>query len=200
MSSTHDWSIPANTDHVFAIREGVKQFSEGGVTHLVLEVIAYAVDEAIAGTTDQVRVMLHLDGSICVADNGRGTEVREVAGMPMVKPIMTTPDLRFFGIADAPLLPDGRVRSGISVVAVMSEWLTHTNQRGGSGWTQRYEYGLPHGPLMEVKGGESTGTTVCFRPDVAVFGHDKVSVQVLSSLCAKYDGVVDFVIQEEQAD
>lgn len=96
MSSTHDWSVPANIDHILAIQKDVRQFSEGGITHLVLEVIAYAVDEAIAGTTDQVRVTLHLDGSICVADNGRGTEVREVAGRQMVKPIMATPDLRSF--------------------------------------------------------------------------------------------------------
>jgi len=199
LSNTHDWSVATDTDHVLAIQRDVKKFAEGGITHLVLEVIAYAVDEAIEGSTDQIRVTLHKDGSVCVADNGRGTEVRGISGIPMVKPIMATRDLRFFGINDAPLLPDGRVRSGISIVAAMSEWLTHTNRRSGRGWTQRYEYGLPHGPLMEVKGEESTGTTVCFRPDVAVFGHDKVSAQVLSNLCAKYDGVVDFVIQEEQA-
>lgn len=199
MSSTHDWSVTVDTDHLLAIQRDVKQFTKGGVMHLVLEVIAYAVDEVIEGTTDQIRVTLHKDGSVCVADNGRGTAVREMSDMPMVKPIMTTPDLRFFGISDAPHLPDGLVRSGISVVAALSEWMIHTNRRSNGSWTQRYEHGLPCSPLTAISGNGTTGTTVCFCPDVAVFGHDKVSAPVLSNLCTKYDGVVDFVIQEEQA-
>ena len=198
MSSTHDWSALANTDHVLAVQNDFKQFSEGGITHLILEVIAYAVDEAIEGTTDQVSITLRKDGSICIADNGRGTQTREVAGIKIVKPIMATPDLRFFGIADAPLLPDGRVRSGISVVSAMSEWLTHTNRRDSRGWMQRYEYGLPSGPLMEVVGDGATGTVVCFHPDATVFGPDNVSAQTLRELCIEFGRVVDIAILDEQ--
>ena len=185
----------ANTEHVLEIRNGVKRFSEGGITHLVLEVLAYPVDEAIAGTTDRVRVTLHADGSISVEDNGRGTMVRySDAGAPMVKPIMATPDLRFFGVVDAPLLPDGRVRSGMSVVAAMSEWLIHTNRRDGRGWVQRYARGLPQGPLTEVAGDEATGTSVCFRPDATVFGREAASAPSLLAVCAGFGGIVDIAL------
>jgi topoisomerase-4 subunit B len=165
--STHDWSVGVDADHLAAIRNAAGRYSEGGITHLVLEVLAYPLDEAASGTTDRVQVTLHADGSISVEDNGRGTATRyDDAGNPTVKPIMATRDLRFFGVADAPLLPDGRVRSGISVVAAMSEWLTHTNRRaGGRGWVQRYERGLPQGPRTEVASGNTTGTIVHFRPD-----------------------------------
>jgi topoisomerase-4 subunit B len=186
VESTHDWSVAVDADHLGEIRNAAGRFSEGGITHLVLEVLAYPLDEAASGTTDRVRVTLHADGSISVEDNGRGTATRyDDAGNPTVKPIMATRDLRFFGVADAPLLPDGRVRSGISVVAAMSEWLTHTNRRaGGRGWVQRYERGVPQGPRTEIASGILTGTTVHFRPDTTVFGPERPSVQSLRALCS----------------
>jgi DNA gyrase subunit B len=145
-----------------------------------------------------VQVTLYADGSISVEDNGRGTATRyDGAGNPTVKPIMATRDLRFFGVADAPLLPDGRVRSGISVVAAMSEWLTHTNRRGGGrGWVQRYERGLPQGPRTEIASGNKTGTIVHFRPDRTVFGPEGPSVQSLRALCSGFTTTVSVEIHE----
>ena len=198
MGSTHDWSVAADTDHVLAIQKNAKQFAKGGITHLVLEVVAYAVDEAIMGTTDRIHVTLHKDGSVCVADNGRGTAVREVSGRPMVKPIMATRDLRYFGVTGAPVLPDGLVRSGISVVAALSEWVNHTNRRTDGNWTQRYEYGLPSGSLTAISGNGTTGTSVCFRPNPAIFGSETVSPSKIKQMCIKFGGVADIVITEEQ--
>jgi topoisomerase-4 subunit B len=198
VSSTHDWSVVANAEHIAEVRRDVAHFSEGGITHLVLEVLAYAVDEAIEGTTDRVDVTRHAEGSISVADNGRGTQVRySDAGVPMVKPIMSTQDLRFFGVNDAPVLPDGRVRSGMSVVAALSEWLIHTNWREGRGWVQRFERGLPTGLLTEIPGGESTGTLVRFRPDPMVFDLEGLSVESLRAACCGFSGKLDIVVVDE---
>lgn len=194
LGSTHDWSIAVDADHILAIQNDVKQFGQGGITHLVLEVIAYAVDEATMGTTDQIHVTLHKDASICVADNGRGTATREVSGMPMVKPIMSTKDLRFFCISDAPVLPDGIVRSGISVVAALSEWVIHTNRRSNGSWTQRYEHGLPSGPLTPINGNGTTGTSVCFRPDQAIFGSDVVDPSNLRQMCVGFNQAAELIV------
>ena len=43
--------------------------------HLAQEVIDNSVDEALAGHADQIEVVLHKDGSVTVADNGRGMPV-----------------------------------------------------------------------------------------------------------------------------
>jgi topoisomerase-4 subunit B len=193
--TTHDWSAEVDVGHLAEIRADSERFSRGGITHLVLEVLAYSLDEAVFGTTDRVQVWLYADGSVSVEDNGRGTAVHhDDAGTPMVKPIMATRDLRFFGVADAPVLPDGLARSGMSVVAAMSEWLTHTNRRENGAWARRYERGLPHGPLTEIERGDSTGTSVHFRPDSTVFGHERLSAQVLKSLCSGFTTSADIEI------
>ena len=162
------------------------RYSVGGLAHLLLEVLAYPVDEAESGTTDRVRVTLHADGSISVEDNGRGTNVFfDESGQAVVKPIMATRDLRFFEVPDAPLLPDGLKRSGMSVVAAMSEWLLHTNRRVDGAWTRRYERGLPETRLTELTAderGEGTGTIVRFRPDPTVFGDATLAVEQVEPL------------------
>ncbi len=198
MGATHDWSEPVDTGHLRAVRADAERFAAGGIGHLVLEVVAYAVDEAVEGATRRIMVTVHADGSVEVADDGRGTQVRhDASGATTVKPVMATRDLRFFGAADAPLLPDGRVRTGISVVAALSAWLTHTNRRDGRGWVGRYERGEPRGRLLEVPGNGATGTAVRFLPDPAVFGREAASAPSLRTACAGFGDLVAIEVRDE---
>ncbi|MFD9124183.1 ATP-binding protein [Kitasatospora sp. NPDC059571] len=164
--TTHDWAIAVDGDHLARIRREPATFTPGGLQHLVLEVIAYAADEAEANNGGRCVVTFHRDGSVSVCDDGRGTATRvDDRGRVVKKPVMSTKDLRFFDSPDAQLLPDGYPRRGISVVAALSEWLVHTNRRRNGAWTQRYEHGVPVTDLVPIPGSEETGTTVHFRPD-----------------------------------
>ena len=137
--------------------------------------LAYALDEAAEGATRSIEIVVHADRSFSVVDDGRGTDTRrDTDGTWVVKPVMATRDLRFFDVPDAPLLPDGLPRSGMSVVAALSSWLVHTNVRAEGAWSARYEHGLPVGrPVAVAAGvrtGTGTGTSVHVMPDVALVG------------------------------
>lgn len=168
-NTTHDWAGSVDHAHLRQIRDHADRYAPGGVLHLVLEVIAYPDDEAeAAGQRGRCTVTLHSDGSISIADDGRGTDTRvDEHGNVVKKPVMATEDLRFFQDPAAPLLPDGRPRRGMSVVAALSDHLTHTNRRRNGSWTQRYEHGVPVTDLEAVEPSDSTGTTVRFHPDPA---------------------------------
>lgn len=166
-NTTHDWTLGVDPDHLDAIRNAPDRYAPGGLRHLVLEVLAYANDEAEAlGRRGLAYVAVHVDGSVSIADDGRGTDTRRDAdGQVIRKPIMATKDLRFFDPRHHVLLPDGTPRRGISVVAALSEWLTHTNRRADGAWTQRYEHGLPVTELLPIDSVAGTGTIVHFLPD-----------------------------------
>ncbi|MGW1466734.1 ATP-binding protein [Streptomyces sp. NPDC002308] len=164
-NTTHDWASSVDHAHLAEVRSDPAGFAPGGTAHLVLEVIAYAADEAEDRGGGHCTVTLHPDGSVSVEDDGRGTDTRiDARGRPVKKPVMATKDLRFFDHPCARTLPDGHPRRGMSVVAALSEWLVHTNRRTGSAWTQRYEYGVPVTGLTPVTAHTATGTTVRFRP------------------------------------
>ena len=163
-NTTHDWARTVESEHLAQVRRDPDVFAPGGTTHLILEVLAYAADEAgWTGTTGRCVVTLHDDGSVSVADHGRGTDTRhDGEGQPIKKPVMATKDLRFFDFPDAQQLPDGHPRRGMSTVAALSPWLVHTNRRRNGAWTQRYEHGVPVTGLLSIPDQDTTGTTVHF--------------------------------------
>ncbi|GAA0974648.1 hypothetical protein GCM10009555_031220 [Acrocarpospora macrocephala] len=165
-NTTHDWASGVDIEHLAHIRQNPDMFAPGGVPHLILEVVAYAADEAESNNGGHCTITLHPDGSVSVADDGRGTDTRlDEHGQPVRKPIMASKDLRFFDAPDAQPLLDGHPRRGMSVVAALSEWLVHTNRRRGGAWTQRYEHGIPDSDLVSITDDGTTGTAVHFRPD-----------------------------------
>lgn len=165
-NTTHDWSAVVDGGHLAHIRRNPAEFAPDGPWHLVLEVLAYAADEAAGNGGGRCVVVLHPDGSVSVRDDGRGTDTRpDEHGRNVRKPVMATKDLRFFDLPHAEVLPDGHPRRGMSVVAALSEWLVHTNRRAGGAWTQTYAYGVPVTALEPVRPDGSSGTLVHFRPD-----------------------------------
>jgi len=135
MTGQPRWTSPTSE----RIRRGPERFAPGETLHLVLEVLAYAADEAECNGGGRAAVTVHQDRSVSVADQGQGTDTRvDDHGRTIGKPVMATADLRFFDAADPPMLPGGHPRRGMSVVAALSTWLVHTNRRRGGSWTQRY--------------------------------------------------------------
>ncbi len=168
VNTTHDWSVDADVEHLAAIRrDAVDRPETGELLHLVLEVLAYADEEAEdRGQRGSSSVTIHADGSISVADDGRGTDTRrDKHGAPIKKPVIATKDLRFFDAPERVYLPDGKPRRGMSVVAALSRWLIHTNRRQHGAWTQRYEYGFPCSELVPLPPTAATGTTIQFLVD-----------------------------------
>ncbi|MEU4443695.1 ATP-binding protein [Actinosynnema sp. NPDC050801] len=151
----------------------------------MLEVLAYAAEEALSTGSGRAVVTLHVDGSVSVADNGRGTGTRvDDRGRAVRKPVMATKDLRFFDAPQPPPLPDGHPRRGMSVVAALSRWLVHTNRRGNGAWSQRYAHGIPVTDLVPVPGSGTSGTTVHFLPDPTLVPGSRIPARELHYLVA----------------
>ncbi|WP_454197439.1 hypothetical protein [Nocardia sp. Marseille-Q1738] len=186
-NTTHNWASTVDFDHLERIRRDPRAMAPGGFRHLILEVVAYAADEAESNHGGRCVITLHADGSASVWDNGRGTDTRvDDQGRTVRKPIMASKDLRFFDSPSAQLLPDDQPRRGMSVVAALSQWLVHTNRRRDGAWTQRYEHGVPVTELIPITPDSTTGTTVHFRPDNAMHMNDGLTADELTRLTAQW--------------
>lgn len=153
-----------------------------GLHHLVYEIVDNSVDEALAGYGDQIIVTIHNDGSISVADKGRGMPTgMHKLGIPTPEVILTV--LHAGGkFGQGGYKTSGGLHGvGASVVNALSEWLEVTIKRDGFIYKQRFENGgKPVTTLEKVGKTKETGTTIRFKPDPTMFSTTVFQFEILS--------------------
>ena len=154
-----------------------------GLHHLVYEVVDNSVDEALGGYAKGINVLLNRDGSVSVADDGRGIPVdrHPQLGRPALEIVMTV--LHAGGKFDheSYSVSGGLHGVGVSVVNALSEWMEVEVRRNGRIYWQRYQRGSVASDV-EVRGhSEDTGTTVTFKPDGTIFEETEFNFDTLSS-------------------
>src|SRR5215468_522926 len=154
-----------------------------GLHHLVYEVVANSVDEAMGGFCDNIKIILHSDGSCSVGDNGRGIPVdtHKETGKSAAEVVLTVLHAGGKFEHSAYKVSGGLHGVGVSVVNALSEWLELEIRRGGHVWTQRYEYGVPTGPLTQGEKSSKHGTIIRFKPDAKIFEETTFSFDTLSN-------------------
>jgi len=152
-----------------------------GLHHLVTEVVDNSIDEVMAEHAKVIKVTVNPDGSITVADDGRGipVELDPSIGRSALEGVMTM--LKYGGKFDHKAYKTSGGLHGIGVKAVnfLSEWCEVEVRRGGHTYLQEYERGKPTGPVIRIAAAESTGTKTTFKPDHQVFGDLKFDYNLL---------------------
>jgi DNA gyrase subunit B len=142
-----------------------------GLHNLVFEVAANAIKEGLAGYCSQINVTLEPDGSVTVADDGRGLAVdRDTrSGLPKAQAIVT----RLAGLSWDPAFldaPESLQGVGLYVVNALSTWFNVRIWRDGQAYSMGFADGAMITPLTVTGGSDDRrGTEIAFLRSDRVF-------------------------------
>ncbi len=155
-----------------------------GLHHMVWEIVDNAVDEAMAGFCTRADVIVHLDNSVTVIDNGRGIPVakhpkkRNMSTLEVVMTILHAGG-KFGG--GGYKVSGGLHGVGVSVVNALSSRLEVEVSREGQVYKMAFARGKTVEQIQVIGKTSKTGTKVTFWPDPAIFtettvyDHDTIS-------------------------
>ena len=153
-----------------------------GLHHLVWEIVDNAIDEAINGYGDYVKISLNKDGSITVSDHGRGVPIgMHESGKSTPEVIYTV--LHAGGkFSEAGYKVSGGLHGvGASVVNALSKRMDVTIYRDGVISNIRFiNGGKVEVPLHTIGSTNKTGTTVTFLPDDEIFKSTQFSFTTIA--------------------
>ena len=157
--------------------------NQDGLHHLVYELVDNSVDEAIGGFCTEIEVILHIDDSVTVSDNGRGipVDIHRDKKISAAEVVLTVLHAGGKFDQDTYKVSAGLHGVGVSVVNALSKTLDLEIKRDNQVYRQKYERGKSLFPLEVVGKTNTTGTRIVFKPDGDIFSEINFSFDVLSN-------------------
>ncbi|ATH09451.1 DNA topoisomerase (ATP-hydrolyzing) subunit B [Halobacteriovorax marinus] len=147
-----------------------------GLHHCVYEIVDNAVDEALAGYCTEIKIIIHVDNSVTVVDNGRGipTDMHPTEGCSAAELVYTKLHAggKFNEDGGAYKVSGGLHGVGAAVVNALSKWVKMEIKKHGKLHAVKFERGEAVAPLAvigDLEDPKITGTAVTFKPDNEIF-------------------------------
>ena len=154
-----------------------------GLHHLVYEVVDNSIDEALAGYCNSIQVLINLDNSITVKDNGRGipTAMHTKEKKSALEVVMTVLHAGGKFDKDTYKVSGGLHGVGVSCVNALSIEFKATVRREGKVFQQEYSIGKPLYDVKVVGESNETGTEVTFKPDATIFEATEYNFDIIAA-------------------
>ncbi len=145
--------------------------NERGLHHCVFEIVDNSIDEALAGYCSLVSVIIHLDGSCSIADDGRGipVDIHPKYNIPALELVLTNLHAGGKFGKGAYQVSGGLHGVGAKCVNAVSEQFEAEVRREGKIHHMQFSRGKTTQELKVIGTTQKTGTKITFLPDPEIF-------------------------------
>lgn len=169
-----------------------------GLHHMVFEVLDNAIDEALAGYCNDIKVIIHADNSITVSDNGRGIPVG-IKFDDKHRPKRSAAEIVMCVLhaggkfnQNSYKVSGGLHGVGVSCVNALSKWLKLHVYRDGKHYFMEFHRGVRQNRIIAIQNGVEVspmqvvgetsrrGTEVHFLPDEEIFGRIEFHYEIIA--------------------
>jgi DNA gyrase subunit B len=174
-ANTYDASKLGKLEGLEAVRKKPGMYiggtDERALHHCVSEVLDNSVDEHLAGHCHRIEVIIHVDGSISIRDDGRGipVDIHPQYHIPGVEMVLTTLHSGGKYGQGGYKFSGGTHGVGAKCVNAVSEWFEVEVSRDGKVHHMEFERGKTIKKLEVIGKAKGTGTLITFKPDAEIF-------------------------------
>ncbi len=144
---------------------------ERGLHHCVFEVLDNSIDEHLAGFCSRIDVVIHVDGSCSIRDDGRGipVDMHPKFNMPAVELVLTNLHAGGKFGQGAYKYSGGLHGVGAKCVNALSDWFKVEVSRDGKVFSMEFARGSTTRKLEVIGKSNQSGTLITFKPDATIF-------------------------------
>jgi len=145
--------------------------NERGLHHCVFEIVDNSIDEALAGHCNEIKVILNVDGSCSIQDDGRGipVDMHPKYNMPALELVLTNLHAGGKFGKGAYQVSGGLHGVGAKCVNAVSVWFIAEVRREGKVHQMEFSRGITTEKLKVAGDSDTTGTKITFMPDDEIF-------------------------------
>lgn len=159
-----------------------EQQEEYNPNHLLWAVIENSVLEHKAGYCSVISIILQNDGSVTVADNGRGIPIQVLPNSTKTPVQTVLTELGHYNSGASVVAPGGLKGVNMPVVNALSERLSVEVRREGKVFRQDFKHGIPQSELLIIGVTQETGTSITFKPDQDIISSSFDKAQLMNRI------------------
>ena len=161
--------------------------SDSCVSTMLQEAMCFALQSALDGIADEIRITKHRNRAVSICDNGPDLNPHEIRDeLPVAELLLT----KYYACDAARKIDRSNFNFGIVSTNALSKSLVFQTTFDASVWQQEFQFGVPLSPITSIGQCSEPFRCITFTPDVEIIQNTELSYDRFQEWFDKHCGMI----------